>query len=131
MLWSFSKAGIRHPELFRSMAEYLVGDGNDPKMTGRGLSDFNSQGLANLAYSFARQAQLGGEVLDKYGKRTTISLNGGRLGYFIVINLAIGEALLKKLFAEIARTNLEIHGKTLVVIVVITIFIWSVFLILS
>lgn len=113
------------------MAEYLVGDGNDPKMTGRGLSDFNSQGLANLAYSFARQAQLGGEVLDKYGKRTTISLNGGRLGYFIVINLDIGEALLKKLFAEIARTNLEIHGETLVVVVVITIVIWSVFLILS
>lgn len=79
--------------------------------TGRGLCDFNSQGLANLAYSFGRQAQLGGETLEKYKKGCRIALTGGRLAHFVVIYLDIGEGLLRKLFVEIAEANLKVHGK--------------------
>mmetsp|Transcript_60797 Transcript_60797/g.69899 ORF Transcript_60797/g.69899 Transcript_60797/m.69899 type:complete len:686 (+) Transcript_60797:953-3010(+) len=112
VLWSFARIGVRHPRLFRSVAEYLVGKVHTNKVemtTGRGLCDFNSQGLANLAYSFGRQAQLGGETLEKYKKGCRIALTGGRLAHFVVIYLDIGEGLLRKLFVEIAEANLKVH----------------------
>jgi hypothetical protein len=112
VLWAFAKVGVRHPQLFRTVAEYLVGEENEP-VTGRGLSDFNSQGLANLAYSYARQAQIGGETLDKYEKKCRIAFTGGRLAHFTVIFLDVGEGRLRKLFVEIAKANLEVHGKFL------------------
>ena len=112
VLWAFAKVGVRHPKLFRAVAEYLVGEENEP-VSGRGLSDFNSQGLANLAYSYARQAQIGGETLDKYEKKCRIAFTGGRLAHFTVIFLDVGEGLLRKLFVEIAKANLEVHGKFL------------------
>ena len=102
---------MRHPELFRSVAEYLVGNDDHPEITGRGLNEFNSQGLANLAYSYARHAQLGGETMDKYQKRCRIPFTGGKLAYYTVIYLDVGEGLLRKLFAEIARADIEVHGK--------------------
>lgn len=46
MLWSLSKAGIRHPLAFRRVAEHLVGaevDANSGWFN-RGLSKFSPQG---------------------------------------------------------------------------------------
>jgi hypothetical protein len=60
VLWSFSKVGIRHPNLFKAVAIHLVGeDDNDGKQTTkstsqnqppRGLKEFSPQGLGNCAW---------------------------------------------------------------------------------
>ena len=63
---------IRHPVLFKSVAEHLVGSGDRPEITGRGLEDFSVQGLGNLAWAFARQAQLGAEVISRFDGKTTV-----------------------------------------------------------
>eukprot|EP00536_Pseudo-nitzschia_multiseries_P003502 jgi/Psemu1/64177/estExt_Genemark1.C_540102 len=88
VLWSFTRVGMRHPELFRSVAEHLVG-------------------LANLAYSFARHTQLGGETMNKYERRCRIPFTGGKLAYYTISYLDVGEGLLRKLFAAIAKADIE------------------------
>jgi hypothetical protein len=65
VLWSFSKVGIRHPNLFKAVAIHLVGDDNDTSSTSnnnnrktvstmtsvrRGLKEFSPQGLGNCAW---------------------------------------------------------------------------------
>mmetsp|Transcript_10871 Transcript_10871/g.23114 ORF Transcript_10871/g.23114 Transcript_10871/m.23114 type:complete len:1206 (+) Transcript_10871:171-3788(+) len=107
ILWSFTRVGMRHPELFRSVAEYLVGKDDSREMTGRGLDEFNSQGLANLAYSFARHTQLGGETMNKYERRCRIPFTGGKLAYYTISYLDVGEGLLRELFAAIAKADIE------------------------
>eukprot|EP00977_Amphora_coffeiformis_P021310 scaffold9178_cov176-Amphora_coffeaeformis.AAC.6 len=111
ILWSFSKCNIRHPELFRSTAEYLVGREEDGYATPRGLSDFSPQGLGNMAWAFARQAQLAEEVADRYKSKSATPLTGGRLAYKSAICLDVGEGLIHKLFSEIAETNLRVHNE--------------------
>ena len=111
LLWSFARAGMRHPKLFRAVAEHLVGKGDHIEMTGRGMNEFNSQGIANLAYAYARHAQLGGETMEKYKHYCTIGFTGGKLAVYTIAYLDVGEGLLRKLFAEIARADLEVHGK--------------------
>ena len=90
MLWSLSKAGIRHPLAFRRVAEHLVGteDEGNKGRSYRGLTRFSPQGkyysisfdelllgipanhvrsfsgLGNLAWSFAKQAQLADAVME-------------------------------------------------------------------
>jgi hypothetical protein len=110
VLWSFARVGMRHPALFQTVAEHLVGRGDDPIVGGRGLSTFNSQGTSNLAYAFAKHSQIGSEVLDQYGKQCRLPAAGGRLGCYTVSFLDVGEGLLRKLFAEIVRVDLELHG---------------------
>lgn len=80
-------------------------------MTGRGMNEFNTQGIANLAYSFARHAQLGGETMDKYRNACSIPATGGKLAMYTIAYLDVGEGLLRKLFAEIARADVELHSK--------------------
>ena len=111
LVWSFARAGVRHPKLFKSVAEHLVGEGDHPEMTGRGMNEFNTQGLANLAYSYARHTQLGGETMDKYKHSCNLPFTGGKLACYTIVYLDVGEGLLRKLFKEIARANLEVHGK--------------------
>ena len=111
LTWAFARIGMRHPKMFRSVAEHLVGKGDDQEMTGRGLSEFNTQGIANLAYSFARHAQLGGEAMDKFGRLSRIPMAGGRLACQFVSFSDVGEGLMRKLFVEIARASMEVHGK--------------------
>ncbi|KAL3916532.1 MAG: hypothetical protein SGILL_005134 [Bacillariaceae sp.] len=106
-LWAVTKVGLRHPRLFRFVAEHLVGKGDDPSVRGRGLEPFDGQGISNVAYVFARHAQLGAEVLQKYGKRCRLPVTGGRLACYTVSYLDIGEGLLRKLYAEIARVDLS------------------------
>ena len=53
VLWSFSKVGIRHPKLFRSVALHLVGsDSNDSTVNevARTLNEFSPQGIGNIAW---------------------------------------------------------------------------------
>jgi hypothetical protein len=116
VLWSFARVGLRHPFLFRTVAEYLVGKGDEPKVTGRGLEEFNAQGIANLAYAFARHAQLGAETLEKYGRKCRLPATGGRLAVYVVSFLDVGEGLQRKLFAEIARVDLLVHGKSTILV---------------
>jgi hypothetical protein len=114
VLWSFARVGVRHPVLFQTVAEHLVGKGDDPNLGGRGgLGMFNNQGVSNLAYAYAKHSQIGSEVLEQFGKRCRIPAGGGRLGCYTVSFLDIGEGLLRKLFTEIARVDLEVHGTVL------------------
>jgi hypothetical protein len=66
ILWSFSKAGIRHPALFKSITEHLIGREDDPSDNGRGLDELSPQELANTAWAFSRQAQLADEVSNRF-----------------------------------------------------------------
>ena len=100
VLWSLSKAGIRHPAVFKSVAEYLVGSDADVTIgkKGRGMDAFSPQGLGNLAWSYAKQAQLSAAVND-----STIGTTG-RLAIYETICLDVGESLIQRLFTEIANT---------------------------
>ena len=101
---------IRHPALFKSVAEHLVGSSDDPHMTERGLDGFSAQGLGNLAWSYARQAQLGADVISRDDVETIVPSSSGRLSHYITSYIDIGESLLRKLFKTIAETDLEVHG---------------------
>jgi len=119
VLWSFSKVGIRHPTLFRAVAEHLVGATPDPgiddsvftapagSVPARGMEEFSSQGLGNLAWAYARQAQLSEEVRD----RIEIGSRNGRLLIYRTSYFDIGERLLHKLFGAIADASVLVHDE--------------------
>eukprot|EP00980_Cylindrotheca_fusiformis_P003988 scaffold874_cov126-Cylindrotheca_fusiformis.AAC.21 len=109
ILWSLSRLGVRHPTLFKSVAEHLVGDENSPEITGRGVEGFSSQGMGNLAWSYARQAQLGAEVMQRRARAITIYPVSGRLAHYTVSFIDVGESLLQKLFYAIAEADLKVH----------------------
>jgi hypothetical protein len=92
------------------VAEHLVGSVENRKGTGRGFEDFSPQGLGNLAWAFARQAQLGAEVISRYKGKTTVPFSSGRLAHYTTSFIDVGEELLHKLFAAIAETDLKTHG---------------------
>ena len=106
ILWSFSKVGLRHPELFKFVAEYLVGAENDNSNTRR-LDDFSTQGLGNMAWAFARQAQLSEKVSD----RLNLNTGNGRMSTYKTIYFDVGENLLLKFFSTIAETNIRVYDK--------------------
>lgn len=103
IVWSFSKAGMRHPKLFQSVAEHLVGSAaNEGTATAwRGLSTFTPQGFGNLAWSFAKQATIFSDTTAT--DTPTLSGNNGRLAVYETSCLDLGEALVTKLFASIAE----------------------------
>jgi glutamate dehydrogenase/leucine dehydrogenase len=101
---------IRHPVLFKSVAEHLVGSGDRPEITGRGVEDFSVQGLGNLAWAYARQAQLGAEVISRHDGKTTVPTVSGRLAHYVTSFIDVGEGLLQKLFKSIAEADLQVHG---------------------
>lgn len=88
---------MRHPLVFQKVAEHLVGTGNGEKT--RGLSSFSPQGLGNLAWSYAKQAQL-----VQGGSESLIS-STGRLAVYETISLDVGEDLIRRLFTRIAETS--------------------------
>jgi hypothetical protein len=105
-LWGFSKAGVRHPLMFRSVAEYLVGRETDKVPvgqlhTGVGLDKFSPQELANLCWSYAKQGQLAAE--------TSENLNG-RMAVYCASAVDYGETLTKRLMNCAAEANLSNHG---------------------
>jgi hypothetical protein len=100
VLWSFSKAGVRHPILFQKIARHLVG------MGGRGLSTFSSQGLGNTLWSFAKQAQLSLEVIETLGDSVKL-VSTGRLAVYETSCLDNGEDVVKRLFATAAEAGIR------------------------
>ena len=109
ILWSFSKVGIRHPLLFRTVAEHLVGGStsDNSNNTGRGLKGFSPQGLGNLAWSFAKQAQLADVINDDM---KSIGSNG-RLAIYETSCLDVGESRINLFFSRIAEAGLEYHDE--------------------
>lgn len=102
-LWAFSKIGLRHPILFKSVAEHLVGLGEVPVgqlHCGRGMQDFSPQGMGNLLWSYAKQAQL------SEGANPDIN---GRLAIYCRISVDVGEMLIKRLTNCAADTSLQHH----------------------
>ena len=95
------KAGIRHPGVFKSVAEHLVGSNEDVLngKTGRGMNDFSPQGLGNIAWAYAKQAQLEADVNE------SIIGSTGRLAIYETSCLDVGEDLIHRLFVEIAETS--------------------------
>ena len=70
-----------------------------------------SHNLGNLAWAFARQGQIGCEVMQRYDGATTICKSTGRLAVYTVGFTDFGEILLKRLFREMANVDLRVHGK--------------------
>lgn len=113
VLWSFSKLQVRHPQLFKAVAEHLVGD-NEKNGNGRGMAEFSSQGLGNLAWAFARQAQLGDEVAQRFNKsgkssRLANSNLNGRLAVYTSSYFDYGEVLMQRLFQAIGDAGLSVQ----------------------
>eukprot|EP00557_Chaetoceros_sp_GSL56_P007928 CAMPEP_0176489526 /NCGR_PEP_ID=MMETSP0200_2-20121128/7338_1 /TAXON_ID=947934 /ORGANISM="Chaetoceros sp., Strain GSL56" /LENGTH=1134 /DNA_ID=CAMNT_0017886679 /DNA_START=321 /DNA_END=3722 /DNA_ORIENTATION=+ len=103
VLWSLSKASIRHPGVFKRVAEHLVGSDADFEngILGRGMDGFSPQGLGNLAWAYAKQAQLAAAVNE-----STIG-STGRLAVYETSCLDVGENLVRRLFSRIAETGIE------------------------
>ena len=89
--------------MFKKVAEHLVG--NQAGDSARGLASFSPQGLGNLAWSYARQAQLAEGGFDSLIGST------GRLAVYETISLDVGEHLIKKLFVRIAETVVQNPSK--------------------
>lgn len=115
VLWGFSKAGVRHPLLFKRVAEHLVGDSSlESKDKPRGLEGFTPQGLGNLAWSYARQAQLADaatSLLKQQGIFTSIS--NGRLAVYETSCIDVGEGLINLLFKKIAEIAIRNQAELL------------------
>jgi len=84
------------------------GAGNE--ITGVGLDHFSKQGMGNLAWAYARQAQLGDEIMKKYTHKARTHWSSGRLSFYTSAFLDVGEGLLQKLFYAIAETSLKKFG---------------------
>ena len=108
VLWSFSKIGIRHPQLFKQVTSHLIGCDSHQA---RGLDEFSPQGLGNMAWAFARQAQLAEEASDRFRGSTFLSNISGRLSVYTASYVDIGEASIQTLFARIAESAIENHGR--------------------
>jgi hypothetical protein len=113
VLWSFSKVGMRHPDLFRSVAKHLVGEAGEAGKGNRqgqirGLHTFTPQGIGNLAWSYAKQAGAATEMLtgdDANGEKSNSS--NGRLAVYETSCLDLGEALVTHLFSSIAEASIS------------------------
>ncbi len=119
---------MRHPGVFKRVAEHLVGSDEDAAngKKGRGMSGFSPQGLGNLAWSYAKQAQLGADVNGSKVGST------GRLAVYETSCLDIGESLIQRLFAGIAEGAMS--GKygiiycTVILVISIKVFVKDVYL---
>jgi hypothetical protein len=108
VLWAFSRLGIRHPILFRFTAEYIIGTDDKP---GRSLKEFSIQAVGNTAWSYARQAQLGADTIQRYKGKTTLPRCGGRLAHYVVLYADVGEKLIHELFYNVAEMDLFEFGR--------------------
>ena len=104
IMWGLSRVGLRHPRLFKMIAEYLVGNGESAEDRGRGLQGFSSQGLSNFAWSYAKQAQLASSA--EYSRLRTG--NKGRQAVHETSCLDVGELQINRLYSRVAEEAL--HG---------------------
>lgn len=110
----YLQAGVRHPDLFKAVAEYLVGKESNTVPDGhihcgQGLDHFSQQGIGNLVWSYGKQAQLAAETVNRVDGVSTAS--SGKLFVFITICMDIGESLIKRLFNCCAETDLAKFSK--------------------
>lgn len=103
--------GIRYPPLFKAVALHLVGPADDAKITGRGLEGFSPQSIGNLAWAYARQAQLASNMSIRRKDDMLIAAMTGRLAQYSISFVDLGESLLQKLFYAIAETDLNAYGE--------------------
>mmetsp|Transcript_21470 Transcript_21470/g.48772 ORF Transcript_21470/g.48772 Transcript_21470/m.48772 type:complete len:769 (-) Transcript_21470:61-2367(-) len=94
VLWSFSKGGVRHPDLFKAVAGHLAGRSDG---AGRGFHDFSTQGIGNTAWAYAKQAQL----VDAGSKST------GRLATYESSWVDIGGDLITRLFQKLGDDSID------------------------
>jgi hypothetical protein len=106
ILWAFSRVEVRHPQLFKVVAEHLVGT-EGTNAAGRGLQGFSPQGLGNLAWSFAKQAQLSSSVPD--GGRLHVGASG-RQAVYETSCLDVGEKLSLRLYTQICEEAIQGEG---------------------
>jgi hypothetical protein len=106
VLWSYSKVGIRHPALFQSVAQYLLGG---EATTAERLDEFSPQGLGNTAWAFARQAQLSADVSERLKGSSNLANSNGRLAVYTTSYIDVGELLLQRFFSAIAEADLRVH----------------------
>lgn len=105
-LWGFSKAGIRYPLLFKTVAEYLVGSALQEVPVsklhvGAGLEHFSSQEIANLCWAYAKQGTLASANSDTFR---------GRMGIYCSGAADFGESLLKRLINCAVEADLANYG---------------------
>ena len=105
---------MRHPDLFKATAEHLVGPDNPNRgepTRPRGLDEFSPQGLGNMAWAFARQAQLVADVDERSAVSASVLSSTGKMAVYATSFFDIGEILGQRLFSAIADTNLRVHRK--------------------
>eukprot|EP00428_Durinskia_dybowskii_P054930 CAMPEP_0170315036 /NCGR_PEP_ID=MMETSP0116_2-20130129/58104_1 /TAXON_ID=400756 /ORGANISM="Durinskia baltica, Strain CSIRO CS-38" /LENGTH=141 /DNA_ID=CAMNT_0010567511 /DNA_START=152 /DNA_END=574 /DNA_ORIENTATION=+ len=90
------------------MAEYLMGT---DEYEGRGLKEFSVQAVGNTAWSYARQAQLGAETIQRYKGKTLLPRTSGRLAHYMVLLTDVGEALIQALYSQVAEIDLIMFDK--------------------
>ncbi|CAJ1961283.1 unnamed protein product [Cylindrotheca closterium] len=108
-LWSLSRLGVRYPPLFKAIAVHLVGPADDARITGRGLEGFSPQAIGNLAWAYARQAQLASDLSFSRKDDLLIAPMTGRLAHYSASFVDVGESLMQKLFYAIAEADLNVH----------------------
>lgn len=106
IIWAFSKSGVRHPTLFKSVAEYLV---SSPDMfnESRGYSGCSTQVFGIIAWSFAKQAQLAKEIVESSTTQTPLGTTTGRQATYDASCVDVGGELIDQLFSSIATHSLQ------------------------
>ena len=104
---------MRHPDLFKATAEHLVGPDKPGGRRGRprGIDDFSPQGLGNMAWAFAKQAQLVEDVNERNDVSSSVLSKTGKMAVYAISFFDIGEILVQRLFSSIADADLRMHGK--------------------
>lgn len=109
------QAGVRHPVMFKMIAEYLVGKEADTVPAGqlhcgKGLDTFTPQGVGNLLWSYGKQALLASETVNRVDGISSVST--GRLFIFSTVCMDVGETLIKRLFNCGAEVDLVKFGES-------------------
>jgi hypothetical protein len=74
------------------------------------MDEFSPQGLGNMAWAFARQAQLAQAVSERMKGAFNLATSNGRLAVYTSSYIDIGEKLLHRFFSAIGETNLRVHS---------------------
>lgn len=76
----------------------------------RGVDGFSPQGLGNMAWAFARQAQLVGDVNERTGVAAKVATTVGKMAVYSTSFFDVGEILIQRLFNAIAEADLRLYG---------------------
>lgn len=105
---------MRHPKLFKTVAEHLVGTEDDPDgaKKARGFGEFSPQGIGNLSWAIAKQAQMVAMAAERVeGSGSRVGGTTGRLAIYATSCIDIGEVLIQRLYGVMADSAIHNHGK--------------------